>query len=249
MTAIVGVLCTDGVVIGTDSSATFTGGSFKTIEQPTEKLDLVSNKVIIAGTGQIGLGQRFKRIVESAWKENLFKGDPVEVGRLLCERGIRDFTTTSAPKGAYGALVAFPFNKSPHLCEFAPGDFQPELKNPHPRLWYTSMGSAQPITDPFMALLREVFWANSQPTVKQATFAVLWAIEHAIDCNPGGVDGPARLAVLQVVKGEPQASLLAQAELDEHLQAIESAKNGMRSALETLSGIAPIVPDVPKPSI
>ena len=51
MTAIVGVLCRDGVVIGTDSSATFTYGPQRTIEQPTEKLSIVDQSVIVAGTG------------------------------------------------------------------------------------------------------------------------------------------------------------------------------------------------------
>jgi hypothetical protein len=248
MTAVVGVLCTDGVVIGTDSSATFmAGASFRTIEQPTEKLDLVADRIIIAGTGAIGLGQRFKRIVEQAWRDNRFKGDPVECGRMLAELAIKDFSSTGANKGSYGALLAFPFAKTLQLCEFGSSDFQPELKHPHPRLWYTSMGSGQPITDPFMALLRQVLWDSSQPTVKQATFAVLWALEHAIECNPGGIDGPARIAVLQSIDAQPRASLVPQAELDEHKQAIESAKAGMRSALEGLSGPLGGAPDVPKP--
>ena len=42
MTAVVGILCSDGIVIGTDSSMTMVAGTFRTIEQSTEKLDVVA---------------------------------------------------------------------------------------------------------------------------------------------------------------------------------------------------------------
>src|ERR1700694_4369062 len=134
MTAIIGVPCTDGVVVGTDSSATFTSGNLRTIEQPTEKLDIIADCIVIAGTGQIGLGQRFKRIVEQAWKSNRFRGDPIEVWRQLSAEAIQFFAQTQVPQGQYGAVVAFPMAKQPHLCEFASTNFQPELKLCHPRI-------------------------------------------------------------------------------------------------------------------
>ena len=48
------------------------------------------------------------------------------------------------------------------------------------------MGSGQPITDPFLALMRSIFWGDGLPTVQDGTFAVTWALEHAIEVNPGG---------------------------------------------------------------
>ena len=84
--------------------------------------------------------------------------------------------------------------------------------------------------------------------MKQATFAVLWTLEHAINVNPGGVNGPARLATAQKIDGECRARLITAAELDEHREAIALAKQGLRSALESLGGTASDAPDVPKPS-
>src|SRR5262245_44873768 len=102
MTAIVGVLCRDGLVIGTDSSATFGSGNLRTIEQPVEKLTIVGGTVIIAGTGQVGMGQRFNHIVEAAYEEKLFaRADQFGISRELCKRGIGDFTYTSAKQGQY----------------------------------------------------------------------------------------------------------------------------------------------------
>ena len=69
MTAIVGLLCKNAVIIGADSSTTFAQGQVPTIEQPSEKIEVIGEKVIVAGTGQVGLGQRFSVIVNKAFKD------------------------------------------------------------------------------------------------------------------------------------------------------------------------------------
>jgi hypothetical protein len=52
MTVLVGVLCTDGVIVGSDSSATFGAApNLSTIEQPIQKTFIVGNDVIFATTG------------------------------------------------------------------------------------------------------------------------------------------------------------------------------------------------------
>jgi hypothetical protein len=111
------------------------------------------------------------------------------------------------------------------------------------------MGSGQAITDPFMALLRDVFWKDKQPTVQEAIFGVLWALQHVIECNTGGVNGPPRIGVLTSQEGQVKARLLAEAELGEHAQAIEAAKLGMRNALEELCIPSTAeVPSIPTPT-
>lgn len=247
MTAIVGVLCTDGVVIATDSSATFAAPGFSTIEQPTEKLKIVADRIIIAGTGQVGLGQRFERIVDRRWQGKHFKNDPIECAKDLCAETVSDFQSTGATKGQYGALLAFPCAKSFNLCEFSIHDFQPEMKLPYPKVWHVSMGSGQMITDPFMALLRQMLWPAAQPNIREGTFAALWAVEHAIECNAGGVNGPARLAVLQKDGSDFKARLLSEADLAEHRQAIDEVQGAIRGALQGIGKDKGDTVDVPKP--
>lgn len=225
MTAIVGVLCRDGLVIGTDSSMTFGSGmGDKTIEQPAEKLKIYSEAIIVAGTGQVGLGQRFGRIVETAYGDKVFLGGKhyTAVGTELCKRALADFVSTNVQKGQFGALIGFPLENKAFLCEFSPADLQPEFKTE--TMWYCSMGSGQPITDPFLALMREVFWRSGLPTVQDATFAVTWALEHAVQVNPGGINGPVRIAVLERHAGKLRARLLDEDDLQEHRQNIEQAK-------------------------
>jgi len=245
MTAIVGVLCRDGLVIGTDSSATFTAGNLRTIEQPVEKLTIVSEMIIIAGTGQVGLGQRFNYIVQAAFDQKVFRGHNIEVGKELCRRGINDFGYTNAPKGGLAALVGFPLNNRPYLCEFATPDFQPEFKDE--KMWYCSMGSGQPITDPFLALMREIFWMQGPPTVQDATFAVTWALDHAVTVNPGGINAPVRVAVLERTGGKFVARMLDDDDLREHRQNIDQAKERLRTYPAAQKPDAAGTPDVPKP--
>ena len=49
MTAVVGVLCKDGVVVGSDSSATFgPHPQFHTIEQRCKKISVIEDRIIVA---------------------------------------------------------------------------------------------------------------------------------------------------------------------------------------------------------
>ena len=235
MTAIIGLLCTNGVIIGADSSVTFTQGQMRTIEQPSEKLDIIGDKIIIGGTGQVGFGQRFSEVVQKANNDKLFNRPVIDVTKTLCRWMLDDLGSTFMNPGQYGALVAFPCGGKIHLCEFAIQDFQPELKTD--KLWYCSMGSSQSITDPFLALMRDIFWQGACPTVQDGVFAVTWTLEHAISVNPGGVNSPIRIAVLTISeKGSPNARILENEELEEHREHIQYAKNILRKYREDLKG-------------
>ena len=224
MTAIVGILCQNGVVLGTDSSATLSTGQIPTVEQPTKKLRIIGDSIILAGTGQVGLGQRFQAIVEKSWQDGIFrKKTALEITKYLSRVTLQDFAYTFVtPKLGYGALVAFPAEGKFHLCEFAVTDFQPELKTD---VWYVSLGVTQQITDSFLALMREVFWKTGPPPVSGGEFVATWTLEHAIDVNVGGVKGSIQLAVLGLdSKGQLSAKQLSEITLGEHKQSIEGAK-------------------------
>ena len=192
MTAIVGMLCSDGVVIGADSSSTFSTGRERTIEQPSEKLSIIEGRIIVAGTGQVGLGQRFVEVVVDVWNNENFQGTPLQIAKVLCANGIRDFASTGASI-EYGALVAYPAEGKPCLCEFAITDFQPEMKTAD-RIWYCSMGSGQNITDPFLAFMRNVFWTDGRQMTRRRLKAIQYKVyaECLLDrwqttqCSGGG---------------------------------------------------------------
>jgi 20S proteasome alpha/beta subunit len=99
VTAIVGIRCKDGVVIGSDSSATFgDSGGRNTIEQSTaKKIEIIGESVIVAGTGAVGHMQRFTAITQTLWDQKALQGkSEIEIGKLLSSGGINDFASTAA---------------------------------------------------------------------------------------------------------------------------------------------------------
>ena len=86
MTAIVGIRCKDGVVIGADSSATFGDGvGNRFIEQSTRrKIEIIGESVIVAGTGAVGHMQRFSAVIQKLWDTKSISGkSEIEIGRRM----------------------------------------------------------------------------------------------------------------------------------------------------------------------
>jgi hypothetical protein len=258
MTSLVAIRCKDGVVIGADSSATFgDGGHFRTIEQTTsKKIEIVGNnsKLIIAGTGYVGHHQRFVEAVKLANAKKVFDGKPeIEVAKELSRVGGEDFSKTiTVPHMAhiqYSAFVAYRANNKACLCELTGAiGFQPEVKQLDD-LWFTSAGSGQAITDPFLALFRSIFWPKETPDVKGGIFTAYWALKHACDVNPGGVNFPIRVAVYGMRENALDAWMLNDDELAETKDLVAAATDyfaGFRNVLLGKIGTKkpPPMPDV-----
>jgi len=247
MTAIVGVLCKKGVVIGADSSATFANGQIRTIEQKTKKIKIIGGKYIIAGTGQIGLGQRFVDEFEKTLNSSLASktSPPSELCRIITQQCLKNFISTNVQQGQFGALFAFPWGSKHHLCEFDATTLQPELKTEH--LWYVSMGSGQIITDPILGFIRKMFWSEGEPELEQGIFATLWTLQHAVDMNPGGINGPIDIAILECLPGNKiEARFLSEAEIQEHISNIQELEKHISSFTSKAVSKEPPA-EIPKP--
>jgi ATP-dependent protease HslVU (ClpYQ) peptidase subunit len=248
MTILVGIRCTDGIVIGADSSATFVGVQNSTIEQPTnKKISVIYDQFIVAGTGAVGHHQRFSALVTELYDKKTFSGkSDLEIAKILSSELIKELSSTHSPADQYSALVAYPAKHQPVLIELAGGrsQFQPELKELD-GLWFASMGSGQQIADPFLALFRQVFWSGGPPDVTGGIFTALWALKHACDVNPGGIKEPIHIAVLRQVDGELAAKKLNDQELAEHTNMVEEATRHFAAFKDVLNGKNS--PAIPKP--
>lgn len=243
MTVLVGVRCEDGVVIGSDSAKTSADGSGRlTTSTPGSKIDIIGGKVVIAHTGQVGMGQRFADTMARSWEAGNFKGkNSLDFGRLMAQTGAHDFAGTNANPGQYGALVGYRTQKDgPSLCELAIADFQPEVKTD---IWYCSMGSGQSVVDPLLALFRKAFWNDGPPNLAGGLLATTWALELAIELCPFGVDGPIRVAVCDK---NGNAKFVEDNELDEHRENAKQAVEHFGRYAAILDDIES-APDVPKP--
>ncbi len=116
-----------------------------------------------------------------------------------------------------------------------------------PDFWYVAMGSGQLIADPFLALMRRVFWRTGPPVYQDAVFTVTWALEHAIEVNTGGIGGMLSIAVLASQSGRQlQARMLTNDEIAEHRQNVQNAEAYLREYENILRGRSG-APDIPKP--
>jgi hypothetical protein len=219
MTLLVGIRCVDGVVIAADQAVTFgTGPGRFTISHLACKVSVIADQVIVAGTGQVGLKQRFCETVEKLWASGQMKGkSPLEMARQISAAGVQDFGSTGANKGEFGALVAFPNKAGPSLFEFQIADMQPEMKDDG--TWFVSMGSGQQIADSYLAFMRSVYWQNGAPTIRHALFAAAWVMQQSIAVAPGFISEPINIAVLQGGK----AKKLTEAEVGIHMDAANAA--------------------------
>lgn len=223
MTVLVGVKCSDGIVIGADSIATSAAGPQGIVQLPTDKLVIVGDRIILAGTGSVGLGQRFGAIVQNHWDGKAFQKPMLDCIKSMTTAGVQDFQSTGTPRHpqygfGFGALLAAPMADQPELIEFGIQDFQPEIKRE--KLHFVTMGSGQALADPFIAFISRVLWDGKMPDVKAGMFGVYWALQHTIQYAPGGVGAPARLATLRREGGAWHARILEDAELQEQAQHI-----------------------------
>jgi len=172
---------------------------------------------------------------------------PIDIGKALSVEGLTDFLSTGLTIGNFesGALVAFPYQGRPCLCHFGYKNLQPTFMTPD--FWYVAMGSGQLIADPFLALMRRVFWRTGPPVYQDAVFTVTWALEHAIEVNTGGIGGMPRIAVLASQSGRQlQARMLTNDEIAEHRQNVQNAEAYLREYENILRGRSG-APDIPKP--
>jgi hypothetical protein len=164
---------------------------------------------------------------------------------MLSQKGLSDFVETVPSINLkiidYSAFIAYAADDKPCLCEIAGKlGFQPEIKEPDD-LWFTSAGSGQPITDPFLALLRSIFWKGKDgpPNLQGGIFTALWALRHACEVNPGGIKDPINIAVLeQTKKGKWLARMLSDDDLKEHGNMVDSATKHMSQFRDILTGKA-----------
>lgn len=251
MTALVGLLCSDGIVIGSDSAASFAHGQLYTIKQPTKKVWVIENCALVAGTGQVGMGQRFNDVVGKIVTNNKCKAKkPLDVSREIVTAATNDFIATKANNGEFGALVGFTASDGLNLFEFATRDLQPERKT-HQN-WFVSMGSGQPTLDPFLGLVRKAFFSECRPNLAEGIFTAVWALQNVIDLCTGQIDGPVQIGTLAPNVGGSgfSARILDDAEVSEHLEYAKGAEQHLGRYKDTLSQpkVIPVPPSSSPPA-
>ena len=264
MTLIVGAQCSDGIVFGADSGATYVAGNvgivpgMETAMQPTSKLHIIHDSVLMGVSGAVGLAQLYVDRIEEMWKGPQLKQSQVTVAGAqrrieeailkdagdAIDRANRFFGPTMGQNAlsmvSTHSLVALPVGRNKVLTMFQV-DFQGRTEAASDDLPFAAIGSGQVIADPFLAFLRRVFWRDSSLTLQDGIFATVWTLQHAIKESPGGLSGPVEVAILD----SNGAKMLPSDELEDHLQHVDSFENDMKKyRIPTESSETPPIPQL-----
>lgn len=248
MTVLVAFHCSDGVVIAADSMITPSMGGFNIGHHHGQKLSILPGPQIFAIAGDIGQNARVRIIAEN--NHAIIPGCqlPIDFPLQITQAIMQQFTATGI-QNEIGAspILAFVHGNEHQCCVFE-GRLQPRMLDQHH--FYAAHGSGKLSADPFLRFITDVFCPSGRPTVREAIFLAAWTVQHVIDVNPGGVAGPIRMATIE---RDASAALIARSlptdEIDEHLQAVESAAVALRRWRDEIQsgGAADDAPEPPEP--
>jgi 20S proteasome alpha/beta subunit len=260
MTLLVGIRCADGVVIAADSGATFGSLGQSTVMQPTgRKIEVMHGKALLATSGSVGLAQRFcGELTEAvaAGKQRL-RGRPdqvmVEIRTLLWKHLEPEMRAAhlaqqivgpqaAQPSAVALCMVALVVNDTPTLFQF---DQQGAPEEATEQLPFVTLGSGQGLADPFLSFLKGLFWEQGAlPSLVDGTFAAIWTVRQCIDVAPAGLKDPVNVFVLAREGVTWKARELDEAEIQEHLQAVDGARQALRE-YRTVSPDGQAIPEPP----
>lgn len=256
MTLVVGIKCTNGIVLAADGAATYGVMGQSTIRQAVKKkLKIIDGQVIIGTSGTVGLGQRFAGEIETLWRDKKFSGQSnkpvphhqamtmirevlwkhinyeIEVARCSAQT----IGPMAIQKCITSTVVALPVSHDLCLFQF---DEQGAPEEATDDLPFIAIGSGQHIADPFLAFLRRVLWNDEPPTLSQGILSAVWTLNHAIKTNPGGISDPIQVIKLTKKGTSAKAEELSQGEIEgENIELIEKAESKLGEILEmTASG-------------
>ena len=259
MTLLVAVLAADAVVVGADSAATMGALGTQTIRQMTSsKVEVVADRALMAVSGSVGLGQRLiselstyltgTKVPSSQPKamDDLRKRfDPIISGEWKAASAAAPVIggQTAATSALTHSIVAMCIGGQPALFQF---DQQGAPEHATVNLPFVCAGSGMTIADPLMGFHRSTFWEEGVlPTLNQALFAVVWTLAESIALGPQGVSGPIHLYTLTKNGAACVAREVPAAELGEHQQAVQDAKEHFKAFRSLVAG--GVIPPIPTP--
>lgn len=247
MTLLVGVLCSNGIVIAADRQATHGAMGQMTVGQAVTKIRIVKGDTLFASSGHHGLGQQLAGMIDDKRAE--FTNQPYDKSITKLQDHLRPlinkgFETAGLAARVVGpniaqsdaichSLLAAPFKDGLKLVEITP---QVAVECMTAQLPFISMGSGKNSADPFLGFLRKVYWPASLPTVVEGALAAYWTIKHSIDMKVLGVGFDVDVFVVEPRDNKSFiARQLDDAELAEHNDFIVASEDALRSLRSQLA--------------
>lgn len=225
MTIIVGVLCSDGIVIAADGMASNNLGSTSFVGINNLKTEIIQNKLIVSCAGDDSLMTLFINYLKSdnlsslvsnsdefafsiingfhAYCENLYlkpikNGTPGQVLNDVPIDPIKYQLVSdfySKVNQQFAAIIAFEYNG--HHFAYTLNGFQPPQMIRDGGIWYKIIGSGGLIGWPSIHLIKNILNIKTQPSVENAIQLAYWTIDHSIEASSGGIGGEIKITKLE----------------------------------------------------
>jgi len=246
VTLLVGVLCSNGVVIAADRQATHGAMGQATVGQSVTKVQVINNEALYATSGHKGLGQQLCAVVEG--KQPEFKNQRYDANIIKVQQALRPLVdgalttaglaarvignAAAAPDSICGGLLAAGFKDGLKLVEIT---HQVAVEYMTKDMPFISMGSGKPSADLFLGFLRKIYWPTELPTIQEGALAAYWTIQHAIEMKVTGVGFSVDVFTVEPSDKTYVARKLDDAEVAEHVDFIKAAEEALRAVRDSLT--------------
>lgn len=235
MTLILGIRCSDGIVVGADSMFSI-GAPIGSVRMDGEKIHLLpKSKGIVAFAGDLDVSQLVLDDLREQWHAIQNTEKRSEVKGLISGsiRRILGDENDQLDSPEFAALVAFSIQDEPSLLLYRGTRHPVEARDGH---YILRAGTGDHFALLFLKFLERVFWnGKAPPSIIDGVFSALWTLNYIIETNAMGVGGAPRIAVLEKTddQGTLRSRLLPNHELDEYQQLVESIESEMRQVKES----------------
>jgi 20S proteasome alpha/beta subunit len=200
MTLGIGIYCSDGVVLGSDSNLVISDGNMAIGRREINKT-LIRGSNIFITAGSFGEGQRFEGVLEECINNNEYIiAEPKIKSKILSEKIYQDLDyTRDKMDEKYGfrfsALVASIFQNKHYLIAIENGSLKPQLITES--IISFSIGSGAKFSDPFLKYLYQELcpYPYHVPNLSVGIFMTLWALHYA-EMNDRTISSPFNIAVI-----------------------------------------------------
>lgn len=245
MTLIIGVKCSDGIVIGADDAVTIGALDAPTARQKIHKLTLWGGDLLMGVSGALGVAQQLEDAIQERWitaskpdvefAQRTYKNVLALLREAVWSVVEVELQHAAVAKPALGSkseasavthsMFAFATPKGPHLVTFNQ-QATPEEAREMP---FISIGKGSRYADPFLGFLREVVWKETKPPVKEGVVAVYWSLVHVSRTSTGGVGNPGQIMVMEQEAGTWKGREVSSDDLMEQQQFVDSLEEEIRA--------------------
>ena len=245
MTIVVAIKCSDGAVIACDSMLTVNGFA----QQTGQKIHLLEGppQQLFAFAGDLALAERFRAVATVCAPNMPAAQHKLDYATQIGGGLVNNLRATGLDPLKVGleTVLAFVKDSTPDVCHFSSGSQPRYLDQDHYSL---AFGSGSVASAPFLKFLTDTLLGDRQPNVAEGKLLATWAVKYAIDTLAQGVGSPIDLATIEKVDaGTWQLCELGRNDVDEALQAIQSASDALRRWRDRLGANDELAEDVPEP--